>query len=239
MTIALERMQANLAVTQATSPTRASRSQQAAADHRELHAGRCSCSSTASRRCARLPVTSFLRVDQHPRADPPRSVVRQPTILYTAGYWYESNDIQGPWRHKLIAGFRLDQAKDLAEVRRGHPDVRQRGEAGLRRLDPDDLHEPGAGCARASERPAAARADRQHVAARGHQHHRRRLPRQRRPATTTSASPDAGSRRRRSTVRGPSSPRTRCRRTSRRSRRSIRRRTCCRRWPAPSRRAKR
>ena len=114
MTIALERLQANLAVTQATSPARALPVANGPPRIIVSYTPALLVLVDGEPALRAFPGTSFLRVI-NTRALILLDQSSGTYYLYTAGYWYEANDIQGPWRHKLFSGFQLDQAKDLAE----------------------------------------------------------------------------------------------------------------------------
>ena len=114
MTIALERLQANLAVTQATSPARAVPVANGPPRIIVSYTPALLVLVDGEPALRAFPGTSFLRVI-NTRALILLDQSSGTYYLYAAGYWYEASDIQGPWRHKLIAGFQLDQAKDLAE----------------------------------------------------------------------------------------------------------------------------
>jgi hypothetical protein len=114
MTIALERLQADLAVTQAISPTRAVPVNNGPPRIIVSYTPALLVLVDGEPALRAFPGTDFLRVI-NTRALILLDQSSGTYYLYTAGYWYEANDIQGPWRHKLIAGFRLDNAKDMAE----------------------------------------------------------------------------------------------------------------------------
>ena len=114
MTIALERLQADLAVTQATNPTRAVPVNNGPPRIIVSYTPALLVLVDGEPALRAFPGTDFLRVI-NTRALILLDQSSGTYYLYTAGYWYEADDIQGPWRHKLIAGFRLDNAKDVAE----------------------------------------------------------------------------------------------------------------------------
>ena len=114
MTIALERLQANLAVTQATSPARAVPVANGPPRIIVSYTPALLVLVDGEPALRAFPGTSFLRVI-NTRALILLDQSSGTYYLYAAGYWYEASDIQGPWRHKLIAGFQLNEAKDLAE----------------------------------------------------------------------------------------------------------------------------
>jgi len=114
MTIALERLEADLAVTQAISPTRAVPVNNGPPRIIVSYTPALLVLVDGEPALRAFPGTDFLRVI-NTRALILLDQTSGTYYLYTAGYWYEANDIQGPWQHKLIAGFRLDNAKDVAE----------------------------------------------------------------------------------------------------------------------------
>ena len=114
MMIALERLQANLAVTQATSPARALPVANGPPRIIVSYTPALLVLVDGEPALRAFSGTSFLRVI-NTRALILLDQSSGTYYLYTAGYWYEANDIQGPWRHKVFSGFQLDQAKDLAE----------------------------------------------------------------------------------------------------------------------------
>ena len=115
MTIALERLQASLAVTQATSPARSVPVANGPPRIIVSYTPALLVLVDGEPALRAFPGTGFLRV-MNTRALLLLDQSSGTYYLYTAGHWYEAaNDIQGPWRHKLIVGPELDQAKDLAE----------------------------------------------------------------------------------------------------------------------------
>ena len=114
MTIALERLQANLAVTQATSPARTLPVANGPPRIIVSYTPALLVLVDGEPALRAFSGTSFLRVI-NTRALILLDQSSGTYYLYTAGHWYEANDIQGPWRHKLFSGFQLDQAKDVAE----------------------------------------------------------------------------------------------------------------------------
>lgn len=114
MTIALERLQADLAVTQAISPTRALPVNNSPPRIIVSYTPALLVLVDGEPALRAFAGTNFLRVI-NTRALILLDQSSGTYYLYTAGYWYEANDIQGPWRHKLVAGPQLDQAKDVAE----------------------------------------------------------------------------------------------------------------------------
>jgi hypothetical protein len=114
MTIALERLQADLAVTQATNPTRTIPVNNGPPRIIVSYTPALLVLVDGEPALRAFPGTDFLRVI-NTRALILLDQSSGTYSLYTAGYWYEADDIQGPWRHKLIPGFRLDNAKDVAE----------------------------------------------------------------------------------------------------------------------------
>ena len=114
MTIALERLQADLAVTQAISPTRVVPVNNGPPRIIVSYTPALLVLVDGEPALRAFSGTSFLRVI-NTRALLLLDQTSGTYYLYAAGYWYEANDIQGPWRHKLIAGFQLDNARALAE----------------------------------------------------------------------------------------------------------------------------
>ena len=114
MTIALERLQASLAVTQATSPARSVPIANGPPRIIVSYTPALLVLVDGEPALRAFPGTAFLRV-VNTRALILLDQSSGTYYLYTATHWYEASDIQGPWRHKLISGPHLDQAKDLAE----------------------------------------------------------------------------------------------------------------------------
>ena len=114
MTIALERLQADLAVTEATSPAHAVPVANRPPRIIVSYTPALLVLVNGDPALRAFPGTSFLRVI-NTRALILLDQSSGSYYLYTAGYWYEARGIEGPWRHKLVPGFQLDQAKDLAE----------------------------------------------------------------------------------------------------------------------------
>jgi hypothetical protein len=114
MTIALERLQANLAVTQATSPAHVVPVANGPPRIIVSYTPALLVLVDGEPALRAFPGTNFLRVI-NTRALILLDQSSGAYYLYTAGYWYEASDIQGPWRQKLVPGFELDRAKDLAE----------------------------------------------------------------------------------------------------------------------------
>ena len=238
MTIALERLEANLSITQATSATRSVPVNNAPPRIIVSYTPALLVLVDGEPALRAFPETSFMRVI-NTRAlillDKPSGTY----YLFAANYWYEASDIQGPWRHKLIVGYELNQAKDVAEksgqvtlmandaVKKAYGDSTPTIYVSLKPAElvhlngqPQSHRSRARSCSRSATRPTMCSST---------------------PETriTTCASLGAGSNRRASTGPGRSSRRTHFRRISRRSPNSIRKRMCSRRLRAPSRRKKR
>ena len=114
ITIALERLQADLAVTHAISPTRGLPVSNAPPRIIVSYTPALLVLVDGEPALRAFAGTNFLRVI-NTRALILLDQSSGTYHLYAAGYWYDASDIQGPWTRKLFAGPELDRAKDIAE----------------------------------------------------------------------------------------------------------------------------